>query len=118
MKAALAVLMVVVVALIAGCSTSDSGSDDDEGMTSAQVSNFMSGVKANVPYMRRFSSEDDFKELLEAICGSFEGGQSYGNISETTGAYIIKEPSSGVVDEVIRVAVIIGCPSFKDQTNA
>ncbi len=95
---------------LAGCSSS-------ADVTSAEVTDFSSEVQKQVPSMQQYKDAGDLKKLVESVCESFSGGQSYGNVSETVGAYIDKPASSAEVDGVIAVALETACPELKDKAT-
>lgn len=100
-------LLALPVAGLAGCGSST------PQVTSDEAAAFKAQVVQQVPYMARYTEQRDFKTLDKAICSSLKKGQSYGNISDTTGAYIKQSASNKDVDSVIKVAVVTSCPEEK-----
>ena len=92
------------------CGWSLAGCGGEPAVTDAEAANFTKQVHAQVPYMKQYTNKSDLKGLAKSVCDSLSAGQSYGNVSETVGAYIRLPASSGEVDDVIKVAVKTSCP--------
>lgn len=103
----------VIMSALAGCSGT-TGPDGEEFVTDSEVARFKQRAQSQVNYMQRYNDQGDWRTLAEAICESLDGGQSYGNVSETTGAYIDRPASSAEVDGVILAAVPTICPELED----
>ncbi|TCJ23011.1 hypothetical protein [Nocardioides jejuensis] len=82
-------------------------------ISDAAVRDFQSKARADVPYMERYGDVSDYRTLLEAICDSLDGGQSYKLVSRTVAAYINKEAYDGEVDSLIKIGHETGCPDVK-----
>lgn len=81
-----------------------------QAVTDHEAATFKSKAQQQVPYMKRYGNVSDYKTLADSVCSSLDSGQSYGNVSDTVGATINKPASSGVVDDVIAVAIKTACP--------
>lgn len=104
------ILLVLAAAPVAAVTACGSGTPQ---VTDAEATTFQTQVQQQVPAMRQFTNADDFKTLDKAICSSLKKGQSYGDVSDTTGAYIKQPASNKDVDSVIKVAVSTSCPEQK-----
>ena len=108
MRKALAISVLVLGVTLAGCGGSPA-------VTDSEVAQFTKQVHTDVPYMRQYTDKGDLTNLAKSVCDSFKSRQSYGNVSETVGAYIRKDASTEEVDDVIKVALDTACPELKDK---
>lgn len=106
-RVTVATVLVVLGATAAGCGSSD--------VTDSEIAQFTKQVHAKVPYMQRYTNTDDMANLVKSVCDSFDSGQSYGNVSDTVGAYIDQPASSGEVDDVISIAIDTACPELNGK---
>ena len=108
MRKVIALPALILGMTLAGCGGSPS-------VTDREVAQFTKQVHAKVPYMEQYTDKDDLTNLAKSVCDSFKSGQSYGNVSDTVGAYIRKDASTKEVDDVIKVALDTSCPELKDK---
>lgn len=98
----------LALVLLTGCS---SGSVD---ATDEQVVAFSIQSKSNAPYLEKYSNNDDWKGLAEAVCNNIDS-MTYGKVSDIVAAYIELPADSEEVDVVIESALENVCPSSKSE---
>lgn len=99
--------LVAGVAVLAGCG-------GDPQVTPEEGAAFGERVRVEVPALASIVAED-LDNLANSICDSVDGGQSYGNVSETVAAYTGLGVAGSEVDSIIRIAVETACPEFADD---
>lgn len=96
-----------VAVLLAACG-------GDPAVTADEGAAFRDRVRDEVPALASIVDED-LDTLADSVCTSLDGGQSYGNVSETVAAYTGFDVAFAEVDTVIRVAVETACPELADR---
>jgi hypothetical protein len=94
--------------MLASCSS------DNKKATEEQVMAFTAQAQANAPYLEKYSYQDDWKTLAEAVCNNIDW-MTYGKVSDIVAAYIELPAYSEEVDVVIESALENVCPELKSN---